>query len=347
MLRSDGPIRVLALIYPIERHVGHWACSSSLMNIRRIIMSGATLREEVLQAIGDFRPEVIAVCGKAALEYLDFLDRLACERPELASIPRVFRMQNSSLIQQAGDAAESKELCRDLSSLWFRLACDPRWSWVFVQTLNDVDVVRKHLFPVPVSACPYGYDKAVFDPDLPELPRQVDVGCYMNLRDDDGRRELVRETESICRRHRWSFRFVEGVYWHEYAHNIRESKLVVHRSIHREVPFRLYETTVFGTVFVTDPLEAHVHELFTEGREYVVYQRSLSDLEAVLQRLLTDDSLRQWVAENGRQRAREYSWQSIADQYVAPVLDTLLHARLAGKNRGGSAPLCLSKGAMR
>jgi glycosyltransferase involved in cell wall biosynthesis len=318
-----SPIRVLALIYPIERHVGHWACSSSRLLIRRIIMSGPTVHKEILEAINDFQPEIIAVCGKAAIDYLDILDDLASQLPALRKLPRVFRMQNSSLIQQSSEVIESKELCCDLS-LWFRLACDPRWSWVFVQTLNDIDVVRKHLSPVPVSVCPYGYDTAVFDPDLPELDRNIDIGCYMNLRDDSGRRELVREAETICQRRGWSFSFVQGVYWHEYARQIRSSKIALHRSIHREIPFRIYETTVFGTVFVTDPLEAHVEELFVEDREYVTYKPDLSDLGVVLERLLTNDALRHSIAENGQLRARQYTWQAIADKYVAPALDTLL-----------------------
>lgn len=320
---GNSPIRVLALIYPIERHVGHWAGSSARLSIRRILMSGPTLRDEILDAVRTFDPQVIAVCGKPAIEYLDLLDDLASEQPALAALPRVFRMQNSSLRQQSDRVAESKALCHELS-LWFRLASDPRWSWVFVQTLNDVDVVRAHLAPVPVSACPYGYDTAVFDPELPELDRVTDVGIYMNLRDDPGRQELVREAQAICRGRQWCFRFVQGVYWHEYARQIRESKLVLHRSIHREVPFRLYETTVFGTVFVTDPLEANVDQLYTLDREYLTYQRDLSDLEDVLERLLTDDDWRARIAENGRRRARQYTWQAVADRYVAPALATLL-----------------------
>ena len=124
MYRIDDPIRVVALIYPIERHVGHWACSSSRLLIRRIIMSGVNVRDEILRAVHDCDPQVIAVCGKAATEYLDLLDDLASKWPALKTLPRVFRMQNSSLMQQSGKAAESRELCRDLS-LWFRLANDP------------------------------------------------------------------------------------------------------------------------------------------------------------------------------------------------------------------------------
>jgi glycosyltransferase involved in cell wall biosynthesis len=210
--------------------------------------------------------------------------------------------------------------------LWFRLACDPRWSWIFVQTLNDVDIVGTHLSPVLVSACPYGYDTAVFNPELPELDRDVDVGCYMNLRGDRGRQDLVTRAEAICRSNGWTFDFVEGVYWHDYARQIRRSKIVLHRSIYREVPFRMYETTVFGTVFVTDPLEAQVDELFEENREYMTYNRDLSNLEDVLARLLTDNSLRQSIGENGRLRARQYTWPSVADKYVAPALETLLRS---------------------
>jgi hypothetical protein len=324
MTPADTPIRVLALIYPIERYVGHWACSSRKLEIRRILMSGFQVRKDIMQAVGEFRPEVIAVCGKAAMEYLDLLDDMEKQCPDLRSLPRVFRMQNSSLTQQSKRKADVKEWCRDIS-LWFRLACDPRWSWIFVQTLNDVEVVRRHLAPVPVSACPYGYDTTVFNYDLPELERRIDVGCYMNLRGDPDREALLLKAETVCRQRGWLFRFVEGVYWYEYARQIRESKIVLHRSIHREVPFRMYETTVFGTVFVTDPLEACIEELFEEGKEYLTYRRDLSDLEDVLEKLMTDRSWRRTIAENGRRRARTYTWGEIADTYVAPALSRCLN----------------------
>ena len=326
MAQPEASIRVLALIYPIEKHVGHWACSSDRLAIQRIMMSGPDVQDQIIHTVKEFEPEVIAVCGKAATAYLDMLDNLALKVPCLTNIPRVFRMQNSSLLLQSKKTKHSKQLCCDLS-LWFRLACDPRWSWVFVQTLNDVDLVREHLLPVPVSACPYGYDTAVFDPELPELQRDVDVGCYMNLRDHRGRQDLVAQAEAICRRKGWSFNFVEGVYWHEYARQIRRSKIVLHRSIYSEVPFRMYETTVFGTVFVTDPLKAQVGELFEEGREYMTYNRDLTNLEDVLEKLLTNDTLRQSISENGRLRARQYAWPAIADKYVAPALMKLVRKR--------------------
>ena len=319
MMEPHVRSRVLALIYPIEEHVGHWACSGELLEIRRIIMSTPDARNQIVYEIENFKPEVIAVCGKAAIEYLDMLDNLALEIPSISKIPRVFRMQNSSLLLQSEKTEYSKQLCLDLS-LWFRLASDPRWSWIFVQTLDDVEIVRKHLAPVPVSACPYGYDTAVFDPNLPELDRETDVGCYMNLRGDSGRLELVTRAEEICRRRGWTFRFTEGVYWHDYARQIRSSKIALHKSIHSEVPFRMYETTVFGTVFLTDPLKAHVEELFEENYEYMTYKQDFSNLEDVLEKLLTNESLRLAIGENGRERARQYTWQAVADRYVAPAL---------------------------
>ena len=330
---DKSTIRVLALIYPIEKHVGHWACSSSLLTIKRIIMSGENLEEQVVDEIREFKPEVIAVCGKAAIAYLDLLDDLTEQLPDIAEIPRVFKMQNSSLLLQSPETMTSKKLCRDLS-LWFKLACDPRWSWIFVQTLNDVSLIRRHLAPVPVSACPYGYDPAVFNPDLPELKRIVDVGIYMNLRDDPGRKELVARTQEICQRRGWSFDFVEGVYWHAYAKQIRNSKIALHRSIHSEVPFRIYETTVFGTVFVTDPLKAHIEDLFVEDLEYLTYQRDFSNLETVLEKLLIHRDFRQNIGKNGQQRARQYAWPMIADKYIAPVLEKLLQRSSMRLNQG-------------
>ena len=323
-MKHEDKIRVLALIHPIEKHIGHWACSSEKLAIRRIIMSGTDSYGEIALAIKEFVPEIIAICGKEAIDYLDLLDSLSIKEPFLTTIPRVFRMQNSSLLLQSEKTVFSKQLCRNLS-LWFRLACDPRWSWIFVQTLNDVDLVRKHLAPVPVSACPYGYDTTVFDPDLPDLEREIDVGCYLNLRGDRGRHDLVTKAEAICKRNGWTFDFVEGVYWHDYARQIRRSKIALHKSIYSEVPFRIYETTVFGTVFLTDPLKANIDELFEENLEYMTYNQDFSNLEEVMGTLLTNELLFQSISENGRKRAKQYTWSAIADKYVEGALKTLLH----------------------
>ena len=326
MTQKNDKIKVLALIYPIEKHVGHWACSSELLDIKRIIMSDDDIQSRIVNEIERFKPEIIAICGKAAVEYLDILDSLSLKIPSISKIPRVFRMQNSSLLLQSGKKAHSKKHCQDLC-LWFKLASDPRWSWVFVQTLDDVDVVKKHLSPVSVSACPYGYDTSVFNPDLPELEREIDVGCYMNLRGDKGRYNLVAKAEEICLRRGWTFKFVEGVYWHDYARQIRSSKISLHKSIHSEVPFRMYETTVFGTVFVTDPLRAHVEKFYEENKEYVTYKKDFSNLEEVLEKLLSNEALRLAIGASGRERAKQYTWQNIADKYVAPALLKLLRER--------------------
>jgi hypothetical protein len=325
---NRAPIRVLALIYPLERHVGHWACSSPSLEVTRVVMEGDDLGPRVREAARVAPPEVVAIIGKRVAEYHDLLDDLARFEPRLAAAPRVYRCQNTVLRHrvEALGLIPSKEVLADLDA-WFARACDPRFSLVLVQTLDDVELIAQALRPTAVAPCPYGYDTAVFDPDLPELERVRDVGCYFNLRDDPRRARLVAEAEAICRRRGWSFRFVAGRYWHDYARQIRTTKVCLHLSDQGEVPFRMYETMALGAVFLTDPLQCGVDALFTRGEEYLTYAADASDLEDVLAGVLLDDERRRRLARAGRERARDYSWQAVAERWVAPALRALLDGK--------------------
>jgi hypothetical protein len=198
---------------------------------------------------------------------------------------------------------------------------------VLVQTLDDVDLIRQALVPTRVAACPYGYDPAIFDPRAPDLPRTTDVGCYLNLRDNPQRIGLVETASRICRRRGWTFGFVEGKYWHDYAAQIRTTKICLHRSVYREVPYRMYETMALGALFLTDPLQYSVDRLFRRGTDYVTYTPDLSDLEDILHQLLSDRPRWESIRTAGRQQVRQYTWTEIAETYVAPALRDLIRHR--------------------
>lgn len=325
MSNAAERIRVLALIPSIEQHVGHWAISSPSIDLMRVIMEGDDLEDRILQGVREHDPCVIAIIGKHAVEYLDLLDRLAEQAPQLRALPRVYRCQNTSFAHRLGDAedAANRRLMAEMSG-WFDRACDPRWALVLVQTLDDVEAIRRALAPIRVVACPYGYDTAIFDPHAPELERVTDVGCYFNLRGDAQRILLVEETERICKRRGWTFRFVEGKYWHEYARQIRTTKICLHRSIYQEVPYRMYETMALGSLLLTDPLRYSVDKLFDLGTEYLTYRPDFCDLEQVLEELLNNSRRWETIRQAGKKRAMTYTWTQIAEQYVAPALRELV-----------------------
>jgi len=322
-MTDPSKIRVLAMVYPIERHVGHWAMSSQSIELTRVIMEGENLPDLLSSAVRACRPEIVAIIGKSVKQYHDLLDDLSNDITHLKEVPRVYRCQNTVLAQRVYGADPTRESLAKLDH-WFAFACDERFSLILVQTLTDVDLIQRALAPKLVVACPYGYDTAVFDPDLPDIERPIDVGCYFSLRDDPRRLRLVDHAQSICARRGWSFRFVSGKYWHDYANLIHSTKLCLHFSDRQEIPFRLYETTCLGTVFLTDPLGCGIENLFSEGQEYLTYRPDLSNLEDVLESVLVNPGRWRSLSSNGRARAREYTWASIADRYVAPALKQVL-----------------------
>jgi hypothetical protein len=328
---NEPMLRVLALIYPIERHVGHWACSSRRIEVERLVMDGPDLEDRLCEAARRIQPDAVAIIGKRVSEYHDLLDAASRRCAELRGVPRIYRCQNTVLAARASRLGPEPDRAA-LAALdaWFARACDRRFSLVLVQTLDDVELIGRALSPVAVAACPFGYDPAVFDPEAPELPRPTDVGCYLNLRDDARRARLVEVAGQICARRGWSFRFVSGRYWHDYAQQIRTTKICLHLSDQGEVPYRMYETTALGALFLSDPLRCRVETLFERGEEYMTFQPDLSDLEEVLASVLLDPARWDRVRAAGRARARSYTWPEIADRYVAPAL-----ARLTGRPLGG------------
>jgi hypothetical protein len=312
---------VLALIYPLEQHVGHWACSSPAIRVTRVLMQ-EDMRAKVAQAVSEHIFTAVAVVGKRQNGYLDVLDEAARAFPALRRLPYIYRCQNTNLAQQLNGRLPTLELLASLSH-WVESASDRRYSLVLAQSLQDCGLLRAALAPTRVVACPYGFDPTLFEPGLPEKYRPVDVGCYFSLKSDPGRQELARRAEAICRERGWTFRFRTGVYGQEYARLIRETKICLHRSLFSEIPYRLYEVACLGGVLVTDPLKWGAETLFEEGREYLTYRPDFGDLEGVIAGLLENRDRWQAVSRAGKARAGQYTWPAIAERYVAPALDEL------------------------
>lgn len=314
--------RVLALIYPLEQHVGHWACSSPSIRVTRVLMQG-DVRALITKAAAGQNFTALAVVGKRQNGYLDDLDEVARQVPNLLGLPRLYRCQNTNLVQQLNGRPATLDLLASLSH-WVESARDPRYAMVLAQSLPDCELLQKALAPTRVVPCPYGFDPNLFDPGLPERERPVDVGCYFSMKNDPGRHDLVRRAEAICRSRGWTFRFRTGVYGHEYARLIRETKVCLHQSLFSEIPYRLYEVACLGGVLVTDPLKWGAATLFEEGKEYLTYRADFADLEEVIAGLLANRDRWQAMSRAGRARAARYTWPSIAEQYVVPALDDLI-----------------------
>lgn len=319
-----GALRVLALIPPIERHVGHWACSSPSIALTRVLMEGDDVSLRVLQAVREQAPQAIAIIGKQVSEYLGLLDDLASAEPRLRGLPRIYRCQNTVLAHRAPDPESWTRQNLSAMSPWFARGSDHRFSLLLVQTLDDVALIRHALPQARVAACPYGYDTAIFDPSLPDLERVTDVGCYFNLKDDSRRTLLVNTAREICQLRGWSFRFAAGQYWHEYANQIRTTKVCLHFSLQQEIPYRMYEVTSLGALFLTNPLRYSVDSLFELGSEYLTFEPDCSDLAEVLESVLADRKTYDMIRINGRKRAAQYTWPQIAEQYVVPPLRELV-----------------------
>jgi len=319
-------LRVLALIPPIEKHVGHWACSTPSLRVERVLMEG-DVEDRVLAAAERTAPQAVAIIGKFAPQYNDLLDRMSACSSLLKGVPRVYRTQNTNLAQSGFSGPATRAGLTGSPSHWARFAADPRFSLVFVQTLTDVEIFRQALSPVLVSLCPFGVDESIFRAEETSVEPEIDVGCYFRLKGQTDRIRLVETAEAICGRRGWQFRFCDSLWGRDYAELIHRTKVCLHMSKCGDVPFRLVEVTAMRRVFLTDPLGSGVERIYCAGQDYFTYCRDLSDLESVLLALLLDDSQRQRIAASGYARSREFTWTAVAERYVVSALRLLLKDR--------------------
>jgi hypothetical protein len=326
MATQGSRFRVLALVYPLERHVGHWACSSPHIDVTRVVVEG-DVRGAIWQAVDRNEFDAVAIVGKRKNEYLDLVDNLGRELPSLRDLPRIYRCQNTNIMRQLRARVPTRELLATLSH-WFESASDRRYALVLVQSHADCDLIREALSPTLVRWCPYGYDPAFLDADSREQDRPVDVGCYFSLKGSPARVELVEKAAAICARRGWAFCFRTGVYGREYVQLIQTTRVCLHRSLFSEIPYRLYEASCLGSVLVTDPLETASAPPFEAGRHYLTYHPDLHDLESVLDGILADRSRCRAMALEAQERARQHSWPAVAERYVAPALADLCGRRL-------------------
>ncbi len=312
-MNKKRKLKIIALIPPIERYVGHWACSSNEIEVHRILMErediGATVRDTCYQV----QPDYLAVISKRAIIYLNSLAN------SMTKIPKIFRCQNTVLYSRFGDRARDYNLCWNESG-WFRIAADPRWDVILVQTLDDVEVIQEHLPGKTVIACPYGYDPQLFYPEFPENDRDIDIGCYMKVNHHPQRMRLIELAKQIATDHQLRFESTERTYWHNYAELVRRTKIMLNWSVHAEVPFRMYESTVSGAVFMTNPLKCEVGRLFAKDSEYITYQPDFSDLQQSIIELIENPNRLKRIALAGKKRAKQYSWPKVADKWLAPSL---------------------------
>ncbi len=312
-------MRVMALIPPIERHVGHWACSTPSLEVGRVLMDERA-ENAILECWRRLQPEAVAIVGREPEAYHAVLDRLA-----LPPVPRVYRTQNTNL----GGGEMDREALRACANHWARSAAGGRFALVLVQTLSDVETFRRALAPAEVAWCPYGIDESVFPSHAPEDSAEIDVGCYFRLKNLDGRKALVETAAGICARRGWRFRFSDNVWGRDYAALIRGTAVCLHYSKCGDVPFRLVEVTSQDRLFLTDPLSQGIEHLYREGEEFLTYRRDLSDLEEALVRVFDDPLMRARVAAAGWRKAREFTWTAVAERHVAPALRHLLEKQYA------------------
>ena len=95
---------------------------------------------------------------------------------------------------------------------------------------------------------------------------------------------------------------------------------MVHLSYCGDIPWRLYECAASKTCFLTDPLSFGVERLFVKGKDYIEFNRDLSNLEEKIKWLLENESIRKEITEHAYKTVKKYTWEKVSEELIFPLL---------------------------
>jgi hypothetical protein len=98
-----------------------------------------------------------------------------------------------------------------------------------------------------------------------------------------------------------------GVFGPAYGELLRAAKIGFNRSIRSELNLRAFEIPACGALALLEASNTEVDGVFEPGEEIVLYGSEPGELEATIERYLTDDDERLRIARNGRRRVQDFS----------------------------------------
>jgi len=190
------------------------------------------------------------------------------------------------------------------------------WQKSFRRFFDHLFVAQKDFLPsfeegsAPVQWLPL-WAHRVTDPVTPKIYEAVFVGT-LNPSLNPDRVAFFDELKSIA-----PVSCVMGEYWHIYP----PSKVIINQTVKGDLNFRVFEALASGVALVTERTTNGLLDLFTDGIHLLCYEKGdPKDAAAKIQKLLTDDDLRNRIASAGKQAIKD---SHLSSHRAAAILTTL------------------------
>ncbi len=178
-----------------------------------------------------------------------------------------------------------------------------------------------------------GPDQTASPVDAKQAERDIDVLFVGNLHPgvQRDRNIWLGRLAQLSTRFRVVIR--SGVFGDEYRGLLKRSKIVFNRSSCGECNRRVFEAIAAGALLLQEGENAEVAELLKAGIEYAAYDEH--DLEAVVERFLTNTEERQAVVQAAQARLPEFTFAAFWNQGLEtikqewPTIQERMQARLA------------------
>lgn len=182
------------------------------------------------------------------------------------------------------------------------------YDYVFCAQRDFVDAYKR-MGTDTVRWLPHAAD-AIYHRPLPG-EREIDVAFCGSTH--GGRREWLEMLES-----RQSTKHVPA-YLHDLSRVYGSAKIVFNKSWGGEVNLRVFEATACGALLLTDSVENGLSDLFSLGREIIVYQDK-QELAELVDYYLADIDARESIARQGLKRCRtDHLYDDRGSRIVATV----------------------------
>jgi glycosyltransferase involved in cell wall biosynthesis/predicted Zn-dependent protease len=212
-------------------------------------------------------------------------------------------------------------LAGDPNLLWhyYRLRLPPSCDLVLTDT-TGVEVMAWEGIGQARAANLFGWGGAGLQPagategrlqTCPTPERRIDALFIGNLHPAVQRERLLWVARLARLAERWNVQIHQGIFGDEYRQLLGRARIVFNRGIRRECNMRTFEAAAAGALLFQEAENREVPEYFRDRRECVYYTDE--NLEELLEYYLEHEEERRAIAEAGRARVTEYTFENLWD----------------------------------
>jgi GT2 family glycosyltransferase/Flp pilus assembly protein TadD len=167
------------------------------------------------------------------------------------------------------------------------------------------------------SATLFACEQAFIESPWPEEPRDCDVLFVGNLHPAVQRERLAWLGRLARLGDRWRVTIHTGIFGEDYRRLLGRSRIIFNRSIRGECNRRAFEVTAAGALLMQEEGNQEVPKYFRDRQECVYYCDD--NLEELLNHYLEHEEERRSIAEAGRARVRQFSFEALWQELIEQI----------------------------